>query len=96
MQGLRAMADVLKTKVDNAVIALASGDKNEEKACLVIAITSDLLVKGVDAGVLIREVAPLIGGKGGGRKDFAQAGGNKPDNFRLAFDKLKSIIEKLG
>ncbi len=96
MQGLRAMADALKTKVDNAVIALASGDKNEEKACLVIAITSDLLVKGVDAGVLIREVAPLIGGKGGGRKDFAQAGGNKPDNFRLAFDKLKSIIEKLG
>ena len=41
---------------------------------------------------LIRDIASLIGGSGGGRSDFAQAGGNKPENFEKAFEKLKNII----
>jgi len=44
---------------------------------------------------LIRQVAPVIGGSGGGRQDFAQAGGVKPENFRLAFEQLRDIIKDL-
>jgi alanyl-tRNA synthetase len=92
MNGLRFMADKIKEELKQAVIALGSRDVEGEKAYLVIAVTQDLLPKGIDAGALIRQVAPIIGGSGGGRKDFAQAGGLKPDNFDLAFSKLKDII----
>jgi alanyl-tRNA synthetase len=43
---------------------------------------------------LIKAVAPEIGGSGGGRKDFAQAGGTKPGNLDKAFNKLKEILKK--
>lgn len=92
MNALRTLADKLKMELKQGVIALGSKDEEKNKACLVIAVTQDLLPKGIDAGALIRQVAPLIGGSGGGRKDFAQAGGTNPDNFDLAFSKLKDII----
>jgi len=96
MNALRTLADKLKMELKQGVIALGSKDEEKNKACLVIAVTQDLLPKGIDAGALIRQVAPLIGGSGGGRKDFAQAGGTNPDNFDLAFSQLKDIINKLG
>jgi alanyl-tRNA synthetase len=96
MNALRRMVDLIKEKSRQAVIVLGSEDKATNKASLVIGITSDLLPMGLDAGALIREIAPIIGGSGGGRKDFAQAGGTKPDNFKLAFDKLKDIIGNKG
>jgi alanyl-tRNA synthetase len=49
----------------------------------------------LDAGNLIKQVAPEIGGSGGGRKDFAQAGGNKPGNLENAIKKLKSILSQI-
>ncbi|MDD3345991.1 MAG: DHHA1 domain-containing protein, partial [Candidatus Omnitrophica bacterium] len=62
---------------------------------LVVALTPDLLERGLDASVLIRQAASEIGGSGGGRPDFAQAGGTKPENFALAFEKLRDIIKDL-
>ena len=59
-------------------------------------MTSDLAKRGFDAVDLIRKVVPIIGGSGGGRSDFAQAGGKDPKNFKLVFEKLKSIIISLG
>jgi alanyl-tRNA synthetase len=93
MQALRILADKIKEKISGAVIVLGSIDKQQKKAFLVIAVTPDLLAKGLDAGALIRQVAPLIGGSGGGRQDFAQAGGTQPDNFTLVFEKLRDIIK---
>ncbi|MFA6357138.1 MAG: alanine--tRNA ligase [Candidatus Omnitrophota bacterium] len=95
VQALRKLADLIKIKLSQAVIVLGSKDQIEKKVSLVIAISQDLLPKGLDAGVLVRQIAPLIGGSGGGRKDFAQAGGTNPDNLTLAFDKLRDIINKL-
>jgi len=92
MNALRLLADKVKEKLKQGVIALGSQDNQRRKAYLVIAVTQDLLSRGLDAGALIRQVAPVIGGSGGGRQDFAQAGGTSPENFALAFEKLKDII----
>ncbi|MCM8800659.1 MAG: alanine--tRNA ligase [Candidatus Omnitrophica bacterium] len=90
---LRKTLDLIKEKTNNAVIALAS--LFEDKISLVMGLTSDLCQKGLDASKLINNLAPLIGGKGGGRLDFAQAGGNNPKNIFLVFEELKNIIAHL-
>jgi alanyl-tRNA synthetase len=95
MKDLRSLADKIKEKLENGMVALGSRDSSQEKASLVIAVTGNLLTRGLDAGALIRQVAPVIGGSGGGRKDFAQAGGSKPENFRLAFEEIRAIIKDL-
>jgi alanyl-tRNA synthetase len=95
MNALRLLADKLKEVLKQGVVALGSQDNEQEKAYLVIALTQDLLSKGLDAGALIRQVAPIIGGSGGGRADFAQAGGTDPQGFQKAFDKLKEIIRSI-
>jgi len=95
MNGLRLLADKVKEQLRQGVVALGSQDSEGKKAYLIIAITQDLLSRGLDAGGLIRKVAPVIGGSGGGRQDFAQAGGTKPENFTLAFDELRAIIKAL-
>ncbi|MBU1869735.1 MAG: alanine--tRNA ligase, partial [Candidatus Omnitrophica bacterium] len=90
MDLLRKNADLIKQKTDNAIMSF--GSRSKDRAMLVIGVTLDLCGKGVDAGKLIKEVGPIIGGSGGGRADFAQAGGTKPDNLEAAILKLKEII----
>ncbi|MCX5701393.1 MAG: alanine--tRNA ligase-related protein, partial [Candidatus Omnitrophica bacterium] len=90
---LRKTIDLIKEKADNCVIAL--GSKLQGRALLVMGITEDLCSKGLDASKLITDVASEIGGSGGGRKDFAQAGGNRPENLDAAFQKLKTTIANL-
>ncbi|MBI4981917.1 MAG: alanine--tRNA ligase [Candidatus Omnitrophica bacterium] len=90
MELLRKNIDLLKEKTQNAIIALAS--VNQGKVLLVMGITTDLCEKGLDAGKLVRDVSGLIGGSGGGRRDFAQAGGTKPENLDQAFQKLREIL----
>jgi len=92
MNALRLLADKVKEKLKQGVIALGSQDNEQSKAYLVIAVTQDLLSRGLDAGALIRKVAPLIGGSGGGRPDFAQAGGSKPENLGEAMEELRKVI----
>jgi alanyl-tRNA synthetase len=91
-QELRALVDGLKQKLGSAIVAL--GAASQGQAFLVLGVTSDLCAKGIDAGKLIRQLAPLIGGSGGGRQDFAQAGGNKPEGFAQLFAELRGIINK--
>jgi len=93
INALRILVDMVKGKLSQAVIVLGSEDGN--RASLVVGLTADLCAKGLSAKNIILQVAPLIGGSGGGREDFAQAGGNAPENFALAFDKIKDIIIKL-
>jgi alanyl-tRNA synthetase len=91
LNSLRILADMVKVKLSRAVIAL--GSQIDGKASLVVGLTQDLSAKGLSAKDIIFQVAPLIGGSGGGRDDFAQAGGTKPENFMLAFEKLRDIIK---
>ncbi|PIQ90444.1 MAG: alanine--tRNA ligase [Candidatus Omnitrophica bacterium CG11_big_fil_rev_8_21_14_0_20_41_12] len=93
MNSLRLLVDMIKEKINQSVIAL--GAQEASKAFLVVGLTADLCAKGLSAKDIISQVAPLIGGSGGGRGDFAQAGGSRPENFALVFDKIKDIIVKL-
>jgi alanyl-tRNA synthetase len=70
---LRQAADALRDRLGSGVVVLAA--QRDGKANLLVAVTSDL-VKRVHAGKLVGALAPLIGGRGGGRPDLAQAGGS--------------------
>jgi alanyl-tRNA synthetase len=90
---LRSTADSLKTRLGSGVVVL--GAVADDKALLVAAVSKDLLGR-VRADQLIREIAPLIGGGGGGRPDFAQAGGKKTENLNQALEQSFFVVEKLA
>ncbi|MFC2168984.1 alanine--tRNA ligase [Acidobacteriota bacterium] len=89
---LGELADSLKQKIVSGVVVL--GATSEKKAVLVISVTKDL-TKRIKANELINKIAPMIGGGGGGRPDFAQAGGNKPGELSQVLEKSPSILEKM-
>jgi alanyl-tRNA synthetase len=92
MDLLRKNVDLVKEKCDNSVVALASNTKG--RALLVIGVSPSLTGR-VDSSKLIREVSGIIGGSGGGRPDFAQAGGNKPQSIPEALTEIKARIKNL-
>jgi alanyl-tRNA synthetase len=75
---LRSLSDTLRDRLGSGVVVLAS--ENDGKVALVVAVTKDLTSK-VQAGRLVKELAPLVGGGGGGRPDFAEAGGKDPSGI---------------
>ena len=85
---LRELADKLRDKLGHGVVAL--GSDHGGKAVLLVAVSKDLIGR-VKAGDLVREAAKLVGGKGGGKPDLAQAGG--PDAAGL--DKALARVEEL-
>lgn len=89
MDLLRKTADLIKQKAPKVVVAL--GSEISGRACLVTATN----LESFDASDLIKEIAPEIGGSGGGRKDFAQAGGSQPENLQKALDKFKKLVRDL-
>ena len=97
MNTLRRTVDLIKEKVNNKNTFIALSSTNPAgKAMLVFGATQDLCSRGIDASDLIKQVAGEIGGSGGGRKDFAQAGGNKLDKLEEAFRNLKALISQVG
>ncbi len=72
MEALKGMADMIREKLHDAALFLLSSD--DEKLMMVAAATQSAVAKGLDCGALIRDCAAVAGGKGGGRKDMAQAG----------------------
>ncbi len=89
---LRELADSLKQKVGSGIIIL--GTESGQKVLLVAAVSKDLIEQ-VKANELIKEIASIVGGAGGGRPDFAQAGGTKPEKLDQALKKSYSILEKM-
>ena len=87
---LRELGDRLRDKLRSGIILL--GGKSEEgKAMLLCLVTNDLTER-YHAGRIIKEIAPLVGGSGGGRPDMAQAGGPNPENLEQAIAKIGDII----
>jgi alanyl-tRNA synthetase len=86
---LRGAADTLRDQLGSGVVLLAS-DKGG-KALLLAAVTKDLGAR-VHAGKVIEAAAPLVGGRGGGRPDMAQAGGDQPGNIAAALDKAREMV----
>ncbi len=91
VEELRSLADSLKQRIGSGVVVL--GTSSDGRAFLVVGVTKDLTHR-LKADELIRDIAPLIGGGGGGRPDFAQAGGKKPEQLDMALEKSYSLIEK--
>src|SRR5262249_43498038 len=77
-KGLREMADRLRDRIKSGVVVL--GAAQGERALLLAAVTKDLVGR-YHAGNIIKQLAPLVGGGGGGRPDFAQAGGKDPSRL---------------
>jgi alanyl-tRNA synthetase len=88
---LRDYGDKLRDKLESGIILL--GSKAGEKALLLCMVTKDLAGK-YHAGNIIKELAPLIGGSGGGRPDMAQAGGTQPENLSEAIAYLEKLMTK--
>ncbi len=88
---LRELADSLKQKLGSGIVVL--GTSEGKKAFIVIAVTKDLTDR-IKANDMIKKVAPLLGGGGGGRPDFAQAGGTKPDQIEAVLKNIGSIIQE--
>ncbi len=88
---LRQMGDVLRDKdaAVVAVIALAG-----EKATLLAVCGRDAVAKGVKAGDIIRSIAPIVGGKGGGKPDSAMGGGSDAGRIADALAAVKPFVEK--
>ncbi|HET7132939.1 MAG TPA: alanine--tRNA ligase, partial [Gammaproteobacteria bacterium] len=92
-KSLRDTADQLKDKLASGVVVLAAVDG--DKVSLVASITKDLTAK-LKAGDIIKPVAELVGGRGGGRPDFAQAGGNRPENVDQALALVPGLVSNTG
>jgi alanyl-tRNA synthetase len=91
---LRNAADSYKSRLQNAVVVLGS---TADGKVMLVASVSPALSKTVSAGKLIGEIARMVGGKGGGRPDFAQAGGNDPSKLEAALQAVPRLVaEKLG
>ena len=71
---------------------LAAG--NDGKVQIVVAVTQDLTSR-IKAGQIVKEIAPIVGGAGGGRPDFAEAGGKLPEKIDEMLEAAKTVIEKL-
>ncbi len=93
-KALRGMVDELKNKMQSGVIMLATA--NDGKVGLIAGVTKDLIGR-VKAGELVNMVAQQVGGKGGGRPDMAQAGGNQPEKLSDALASVQPwLTEKLS
>lgn len=88
---LRDLADQLKTKLGSGVIVLASA--GESNVNLVASVSPDLTDR-YHAGNIIKELARMVGGGGGGRPDFAQAGGKEPANIDAALKRAVALIRE--
>lgn len=91
MNGLRDLGDQLKEKLGEGVILLASD--LEGKVNLVAMATEDAMKKGAHAGNLIKGIAALVGGGGGGRPNMAQAGGKNPGGIEAAIAEAKNVLD---
>ena len=92
MNGLRNLGDQMKEKVGDGVVVLASSTGG--KVSLLAMVTDGAMEKGAHAGNLIKEIASLVGGGGGGRPNMAQAGGKNPAGIPDAIAKAAEVVQK--
>jgi alanyl-tRNA synthetase len=86
---LRNLADQFKDKIGSGIVVL--GSKAGSKAMLIAVVTKDLTDR-YHAGNIVKEIAAEVGGRGGGRPDMAQAGGNQPENLEQALAKAYEVV----
>ena len=92
MNGLRNLGDQLKDKIGEGVVVIAS--VMDGKVSLMATATDEAQKKGAHAGNLIKAIAGLVGGGGGGRPNMAQAGGKNPAGIEEALKKAVEVVEE--
>ena len=90
--GMRQLSDTLLARIKSGVVVL--GRTNDGKVSLIVR-TSDDLTKKVPAGQVIKELAPIIGGRGGGKADMAEGGGSQPEKLGEALQASYGVIERM-
>ena len=86
---LREIGDNLKDRMKSGILVLAA--RNDNKAML-LCLVSKSLVDRFQAGKIVGELSKIVGGKGGGRPDMAQGGGNKPEEIGRALEAVYKMI----
>ena len=89
-KSLRSMMDDIKNRIGEGIVVL--GVANDTKVNLIVGVTKNLTSQ-VKAGELVNFIASQVGGKGGGRPDMAQAGGDKPENLNQALDSVNAWLQ---
>ncbi|MBI2186048.1 MAG: alanine--tRNA ligase, partial [Acidobacteria bacterium] len=90
--GLRALVDQHRSRIKSGVVILAQ--PSDGKVAIVVGVTPDLTKK-VPAGQIVKQIAPIVGGGGGGRPDFAEAGGKDPSKIAEMLAASRGIVEKM-
>ena len=90
--GLRALVDQHRGQIKSGVVVLAS--PSDGKVSIVVGVTPDLTQK-APAGQIVKQLAPIVGGGGGGRPDFAEAGGKDPSKIGELLAASRGVIEKM-
>ncbi len=88
---MRDMADALRSKLGSGVVVI--GSRSEDTVSLVAAVTKDLTPR-IKAGELVKRLSPIVGGGGGGRPDFAQAGGKQPEKLPEALAAVEDAVRE--
>ena len=91
MNHLRALADRIRATIGSGAVVL--GARRNGQPAFVVTITKDL-TSSLDADKLVKEVAPIFGGKGGGRVDNATAGGGEPEKLAEAIEKARVAVRE--
>lgn len=92
MNGLMDLGDQLKDKLGEGVVVIASAI--EGKVNLMVTATDGAIKLGAHAGNIVKNIATLVGGGGGGRPNMAQAGGKNPEGIDAAIAKVKEVVEE--
>jgi len=90
--GTRQLSDTLLARLKSGVVVL--GRKDDGKVGIIVRVSGDLTGR-VKAGDVIREIAPIVGGRGGGKPDMAEGGGTDPSKLSDAIDASYGVIEKM-
>ena len=91
--GTRQLSDTLLARLKSGVVVL--GRKDEGKVGIIVRVSDDLTGR-VKAGDIIREIAPIVGGRGGGKADMAEGGGTDPDKLAEAIDAAYDVIARMA
>jgi alanyl-tRNA synthetase len=86
---LGQLADTLKNALQSGVVVLAS--ENEGRVSIVVSVTKDLVPR-IHSGNIVKRIAPLVGGGGGGRPDFAEAGGRNPAGIPAMLVEARTVV----
>ncbi len=90
--GTRQLSDTLLTRLKSGVVVL--GRTDDGKVSIIVRVSNDLTDK-IQAGSIIKEIAPIIGGRGGGKPDMAEGGGSEPDKLQEAIEASYGVIDKM-